>query len=235
MIWSCGLGLVFVGGAEGAFGLGDGEEGWIELDEGGIDCGVSGVAGVAGLGGGNHLGGFVVVESEERPFAGEAGFVFDMDFDVHVAGLEVALLIDGAFAFCSSVLEHDHGLVGPGAGFDEGLVGFGVDEDVVEHVVAGHLHAGGIAHVEAGGQVDPFAVVPGKVELAVGGVDRGWCVRGIALGDGEGESEGAEQKGGLEWHEHRGSVRSRVEEAKGVGCTVTVTRCILAIRGSRTI
>ena len=38
-------------------GLGDGEQGGVELDEGGVDGGVLVVAGIAGGGGGRHFGG----------------------------------------------------------------------------------------------------------------------------------------------------------------------------------
>ena len=47
-----------------------------------------------------------------------------------------------------------------------------IDEDVVEHVMA-HLHGVGVvAHVEPGGEVYPFAIVFGELELSVGGIFR---------------------------------------------------------------
>ena len=74
---------------------------------------------------------------------------------------------------CAAGFENEHGFVGPGSGGEEGFVGLGIDEDVVEHVVIGRLLGGAVAHVEAGGEVDPVAVVLGTLELGVGGVLRG--------------------------------------------------------------
>jgi hypothetical protein len=178
--------LLEVGGGEGGFAASDGEECGVELDEGGVDGGVVGVAGVAGCCCGGHFGGFGVVEAEEGPLAGEAGLVFDVDFEAHAVGaLEVALLVDGTSAFGAADFEDQHGFVGPGAGLEEGFVRFGIDEDVVEHVVIGCLRVGVVAHVEAGGEVDPFAIVFGELELAVVGVldDRGGCRGGRGCGE----------------------------------------------------
>ena len=154
-----------VAGGEGRLRFGDGEQGWVELDEGGVYGGVLGVAGVAGSRGWNHFGGFDLVEAEEGPVAGEAR-VFDVDFKAHdLSALEVAFLIDGAFAFGPADFKDEHGFVGPGARREEGFVGLGVDEDVVEHVMVGHTCHGGrgvVADVEAGGEVDPFAIVFGR-------------------------------------------------------------------------
>jgi hypothetical protein len=171
-------------------GLGDWEEGGVELDEGGVDGGVLGVAGITGGGGRGHFGcgqracgaggggwasdrsGF---EAEEGPVAlrVEAGFVFEVDFEAHEFGvLEIAGLVDGTFAFGAADFEDKHGFVGPRAGLQESLVGFGIHKNIIEHVVV-HIHGGGVAHVEASGDVDPLAIVGGETELAVGGVRGG--------------------------------------------------------------
>ena len=64
--------LLEVGGGECIFGGGDGEQGWVELDEGGLDGSVIGLARVAAGGEWSHFGGLIVVEAEEGPLAGKA-------------------------------------------------------------------------------------------------------------------------------------------------------------------
>ncbi len=147
-----------------------GKKRWIELNEGGVNRAVSGVAGIAVGRGGNHFAGVPVVEAEEGPLTGEARFVLDVNFAPHNFGALIAsLLIDGAFVDGAAHFENEHRFVGPGAGFNKFLVRLRIHEDVVEHVVA-HLHAGRVAHVESGGEVDPFAIIFGKLELRVAGV-----------------------------------------------------------------
>ena len=110
----------------------------------------------------------VVVEAVEGPAA--VGGVFDVDFTVHdVAGLVKTALVDGAPGLRFAELEDEGGLVGPDAGFEERGVGFGVDEDAAEHVVR-RVGAGRVAHVEAGGEIDPLAIVRRELELVGGGV-----------------------------------------------------------------
>src|SRR4051812_19251018 len=74
-------------------------------------------------------------------------------------------------------------VLSPGSGCEKAPVGFGIDEDVVEHGGRGaHVHGlGRIAHVDAGSEIDPFAVVRGREHIAVFGV------------------RGAYGSGGLDW------------------------------------
>ena len=64
--------LLEVGRGECLLGGGDGEQGWVELNEGGVHGSVIGVARVAVGGEWSHLGGLVVVEAEEGPLARKA-------------------------------------------------------------------------------------------------------------------------------------------------------------------
>ncbi len=92
--------------------------------------------------------------------------------------------------------ERKHGFVGPGAGLLERLVGFGIHEDIVEHVVVHLARGGAVAHVEAGAQVHPFAIIFGELELAVAGVLRsvgGRRGRGLVEGQQRNESYSDEQ------------------------------------------
>jgi hypothetical protein len=190
-------GFLPVAGRESAFARGEGKQGWVELDESRVDGGVFGVAGVAFGRTRNHFGRCGVAKTEEGPFAGEAGFVFHVDLETHgVCALEVARLVDGALAFGAAAFENEHGFVGPSAGLEESLVGLAVDENVVKHVVV-HIHRGVVAHIEAGGEVDPFAIVLGKTELAFARVLRAGTRRGIRVQtescDGE-ENRSAEER-----------------------------------------
>ena len=87
------------------------------------------------------------------------------DLDAHHVGLRVAMLIDRRPGFRIADFEHQHCLVGPRSGGEKGLVRRWVDEDVVEHLVAGGGRA--VAHAQARGQVDPLAVVLWEVHLSV--------------------------------------------------------------------
>jgi len=196
-----------VSGRERVFAGGEGEERGVELYESCVDGGVLLVACVAGACGGKEAAVVSVVEAEEGPSSrelpgGEALRVFDVHFKAHAfSGLIVAGMIDGALAAGTADLEDEDGPVGPCAGGEEAAVGFGVDEDVVEHGVAGSLiGAGTVVHVDACGKVDPLAVVGGKLKLALGVVDRLVVLSGLDLersgGRDPDEGEGRQSKSG---------------------------------------
>ena len=104
-----------------------------------------------------------------------------MYFKSHaVRALIVSLLVDRAFAFGPANLEDKHSFIGPGTGFEKGLVGFGVHKDVVEHVMVSRLRTRAIAHIETRRQINPLAVVFRKPELAVSGIFRTGSGRGLA-------------------------------------------------------
>ncbi len=95
--------------------------------------------------------------------------VEDVEFVTHhFGGLGVAALVDGDGASCGAIFEHQHGAFGPVSGGEEGMVGGGVYEDVIEHVVVG-IFGSGVGHVDARAEEDPLVVV-GDDEGAIGGV-----------------------------------------------------------------
>src|SRR5580698_650384 len=106
-----------------------------------------GVTRIASGGSGGHLGGGPGVKSEECPSL-QMRAVLDVNFSAHDLGaLVVAALVDGALVHRAADLEYQHGLVGPGAGCEKRLVSAGLDEHVVEHMMA-HRH-GAVGHVES--------------------------------------------------------------------------------------
>lgn len=127
-------------------------------------------------------GGFgAVAEAVEGPLA---VWLFDMGFDVEEVALVVAGFVDGALVVRTADLEDEDGASGPRAGGDEGFVGGGRDEDVVEFGV-GVFGGGAIGHAEAGGEPDPVAVVGWEVQFAFSGE-----VKGVWIGRSAGECDG---------------------------------------------
>ena len=140
---------------------------WIELDEGGVDGCVLFVAGVAGRFFRDHLGRILVIESEECPFAREAGFILDVNLASHqLRGLKMTTLIDGGIAARATHLKHEHGFVRPGAGLQEGFVRIWVDKNRVKHRVSSRT-ALKIAHIDARTQVDPLTIICREDQLAI--------------------------------------------------------------------
>src|SRR6202008_3412243 len=184
--------------------FGEREQGWIELDEGRIDRGVIGVAGITVGGTRNHFGGFSVAETKESPLPGKTRFVFHVDFKAHrIAALKMASLVDGPPAFGATALEDEHGFVWPRAGLEENLVGLAIDEDIVKHVVV-HIHRRVVAHVETGGEVDPFAIVLGETELTIAGVFRAGTRRGIQTDSCSGEERRSAEERDFQFGNHDG-------------------------------
>src|SRR5579859_4823194 len=97
--------------------------------------------------------------------------ILDVDFDSHgLGGFKLTALVDGAFSLGAAVFLHQNGAVGPGAGGQEALVGGGIDEHIIQHVMR-HLHAAfRIVHVETGAQEYPTSIVGGEDQVPLGGV-----------------------------------------------------------------
>jgi hypothetical protein len=192
---------------------------------------VLGVTGVARGGSGRHFCGVAAIETEKGPLAlvFETRFILYVDFDAHgVAALELSCLIDRAFALRATDFENEHGFVWPRAGFLESLIRLGIHENVVEHVMV-HGHGWVVAHVEAGGEVDPFAVVGGEMQLAVGGVGglvgaRRRGTRAERADNREGDYAGQDEFFG---GHGEGSFAQEGAEGKTAGCSERAIGCIL--------
>jgi hypothetical protein len=140
--------LLQVSGGKRALSFGDGQQGGIKLDKGGVDCRMLGVTAVAIRRGWDCLCRLLARKGEEGPLPRKTRLVLHVEFNVHEPRLKVAALVDGAFRLGCAPLKDQHRLVWPRAGVHKGLVRFGIDEDVVEHVLVAHLHCRVVAHVK---------------------------------------------------------------------------------------
>src|SRR5580658_3577785 len=161
----CGL-LLQVSSGKRALFFGDGQQGGIELDKGGVHCRMLGVTAVAIGGGWDGRCCLLAAKGEEGPLPRKTRLVLHVELKSRDIRLKVSALIDGTPAMGCTLLKDEYRFVWPGAGIHKGLVRFGIDEDVVEYVLIAHLHRRVIAHVEPRSQVNPLPVTLREFQLA---------------------------------------------------------------------
>src|SRR6185312_6300363 len=163
----------------------------------------------------NRPGRLAPAEGDECPAAPESLRILDVDLEAHhITRLISSMAIDGTLLRSAAILENENRPVDPCTGAQKFPVSPRIDEHVVERGMLGVAALLRVAHVEPRAQVNPFAIVPGKLEPSVGGVLRSRR-RSAALDGGDGPRPSGPAILGCATADH-GNARSR-EQCDGNG------------------